>query len=376
MKHIVSTFVFILLLCCACRSTTDNATSLASHYNAYAKGFVLEDFGGYIRMDLYSPWNLSQRMGRYYLLRPGNALPDSLTEELQNDDTWSIPIPIKRLVTTSCTQVGFMDALCQTHTIVGACNAEMVYTPLPKACISLGEALNPSYERIIRSQPDAIMLSTYAEGDPVQQQLLKFSQTIVYNNEWMESHPLGRAEWIRVVGALYDQLPMADSIFAQAREMYESRKAQVLQYLSTHTQRSIMSGQDFRGTWYVPSGDTYMGTFFADAGARYYYADDKRGKSIPLSTEQVIREFGETDVWVGCNADSREALQLLDNKHQWFNAWKNDEVYNFNRQRTTQGGNNFWEQGVVYPHLVLEDLIEILYPELLEHDLNYCVKLK
>lgn len=376
MKHILPTLVILLLLCSACHPTSNDTISPAANQNAYAQGFVIEDCESYIRMDLYSPWNLSQRMGRYYLLRQGKALPDSLIGELQTANTWCIPIPITRLVTTSCTQVGFLAALEQTHTIVGACNAEMVFTPLPDSCISLGEALNPSYERIMRSQPDAIMLSTYAEGDPVQQQLLKFSQTIVYNNEWMESHPLGRAEWIRVVGALYDLLPTADSIFAQAKEAYELRKAQVTQYLTTHPQRSIMSGQDFRGTWYVPSGNTYMGTFFADAGAHYYYADDNRGKSIPLSTEQVIREFGQADVWVGCNTDSKEALQLLDNKHQWFNAWKNDEVYNFNRQRTTQGGNNFWEQGVVYPHQILEDLIEILYPEVLEHELCYGCKLK
>ena len=121
-----------------------------------------------------------------------------------------------------------------------------------------------------------------------------------------------------------------------------------------------MSGNNFRGTWYVPSGKNYLAYLFKDAGAVYPFYEDERETSIPLTVEETIHYFHDADVWVGAGGNSLEELARIDEKHTWFKAYKNGRVYNWRKQRLPNGANNFWERGVVHPEEMLEDVIHIL----------------
>jgi iron complex transport system substrate-binding protein len=121
-----------------------------------------------------------------------------------------------------------------------------------------------------------------------------------------------------------------------------------------------MSGNNFRGTWYVPSGKNYLAYLFKDAGADYPFYEDERETSIPLTIEETLRYFHDADVWVGANGNSLAELAELDEKHTWFTAYQNGRVYNWRKQRLPSGANNFWERGVVHPEEMLEDVIHIL----------------
>ena len=124
--------------------------------------------------------------------------------------------------------------------------------------------------------------------------------------------------------------------------------------------RSIMSGNNFRGTWYVPSGKNYLAYLFKDAGAEYPFYDDERATSIPLTIEETLRYFHDADVWVGAGGNSLAELAEMDEKHTWFKAYQNGRVYNWRKQRLPSGANNFWERGVVHPEEMLEDVIHML----------------
>lgn len=128
-----------------------------------------------------------------------------------------------------------------------------------------------------------------------------------------------------------------------------------------------MSGSSFRGTWYVPSGATFMGALFRDAGAQYKYADSDHKGSIPLTMEQAIIDFADSaDVWVGVDVRSLAELKAMDERHTWFKAYQSGRVYNFLKRTAADGTNDFWQRGVVHPEEILEDLIHTLYPELNE----------
>ncbi|MDY2943568.1 MAG: ABC transporter substrate-binding protein, partial [Paludibacteraceae bacterium] len=127
---------------------------------------------------------------------------------------------------------------------------------------------------------------------------------------------------------------------------------------------SIMSGASYRGTWYVPSGTTYMGCLFRDAGAAYAFADERTNGSIPLTMEQALRAFSEADVWVGANARTMDELRAIDEHHTWFKAYRTGRVYHFYNRTNSTGGNDFWETGVVHPEIILRDLQWALYPDL------------
>jgi iron complex transport system substrate-binding protein len=121
-----------------------------------------------------------------------------------------------------------------------------------------------------------------------------------------------------------------------------------------------MSGMSWRGTWYVPAGGTFMGRLFKDAGAQYKYQNNPSTSSIPLNMEQALQDFEEADVWVGCEANTLEELESIDQKHLWFKAYQNKQVYNFRKRSTPTGANDFWESGVVHPERLLHDLRNIL----------------
>ena len=280
-----------------------------------------------------------------------------------------IKVPIHRISLTSCTHIGFLKVLNCLESVYGICSPEIVYNhevfePSDgHEVMNTGDAMTPNVELIVRTSPDIVMVSTYAQGDAATAKLNSVGLPVLYNNEWTETDPLARAEWIRVVGALYDRLPEADSIFADVVVAYNALKTQTE---VVKKKRTIMSGNNFRGTWYMPAGQTFMGKLFKDASADYYFQNDTSHFSIPLGIESVIHNFRNADVWVGCPARSLAELAQMDEKHTWFKSYKEGEVYNFAKRTTATGGNDFWEIGVVRPDYILHDLITILYPELVK----------
>ncbi|MCM1035662.1 MAG: ABC transporter substrate-binding protein [Paludibacter sp.] len=330
--------------------------------NAYAHGFALLEHDNFIEAIVYNPWEEGSVMVRYYLVNDTCITTPA--------DGLRVIVPLSRIVVTSCTHVGFLDALGELKSVCGVCNPDFVYTVLPHSdWLDTGDAMQLSIEHILLASPQAVMLSTYAQGDNKQELLQKAGVVTIINNEWTEQHPLARAEWIRFVGAFYGLLPQADSVFAATESAYHSLCGQVQEKVSQGVvKKTILSGSNFRGTWYVPSGATYMGQLFADAGAAYYYAGDSTQGSLPLSVEQVLLHFRNADVWVGCDALTLEQLAKADEKHTWFKAWQTGQVFNFLRTTRQGGANDFWESGVVHPDRLLSDLVWVLYPDLLPAD--------
>lgn len=283
--------------------------------------------------------------------------------------------PLQRIGTMSAVQIGFIDALESKEKVVAVCNPELIYTPLKGTEINIGDAIQPNTEQILRADLDLLLAVHYGQTNNVEvERLEKLEVPVLYINEWQETHPLARAEWIRVVGALLGQREKADSIFQSIETKY-LQLAQKAQEDSALARISIMTGGNFRGTWYVPGGESYLAQLFKDAKADYPLYEDKRWTSIPLTIEDVLYYFNEANVWIGASAYSLDELANMDKKHTWFAAYKNKRVYNWYKQQTQSGANNFWERGVVYPNEVLEDLIAILYNDTTSH-LHYASRLE
>jgi iron complex transport system substrate-binding protein len=265
--------------------------------------------------------------------------------------------PYRRLATMSTVQVGFLYAIDATDALVAVCNPELIYTPLRGDEIDLGDSMKPSAERTLQAGIDLLLAVNYGQYDNLEAtRLEKLGVRTLYINEWQESSPLARAEWIRLLGALTGRLHEADSVFAEVEAKYANLKSEIKNHKST----KIMSGNNFRGTWYVPSGKNYLAYLFRDAGAAYPFYNDMRETSIPLTIEETLRYFGEADVWVGAGGNSLAELAQMDEKHTWFKAYRDGRVYNWRRQMKAGGANNFWERGVVHPEEMLEDVIHIL----------------
>ena len=291
-------------------------------------------------------------------------------------DGIGVQVPVRRVATGSCTHVGFMNALSGLEAVCGVTDKHLVFTPLPDEVRNLGDCISPDAERFVAAQPDVVFMSAYSTNDAATMRLQKAGLVVVPVMEWVENDPLGRAEWVRFFGAFLDKKTLADSVFLQAAANYE-RLSALVETSGEAFSRSILSGGSFRGTWYVPSGATYMGRLFKDAGASYAYADDRTNGSVPLSIEQVLQHFRDADVWVGAPANSLHELEEMDGKHTWFKAYEDSAVYTFKARMTPTGGNDFWEAGVTEPDRILSDLIQVLYPDLMTgYEPKYLQKLR
>ena len=345
MRKIIAVFLFALCCVVCTKQPAEQGSVPAS--NKYAEGFTLTETDSSVIVEVFQPY---QRM--------------------------EITRPLQRIGTMSTVQVGFLYALDAMDCLVAVCNPELIYTPVKGDEIDLGDSMKPSAERVLQAGLDVLLAVNYGQYDNLEAtRLEKLGVPIIYINEWQEHSPLARAEWIRVLGALTGKLHEADSIFHEVETKYKSLTASVSERSYSKAvlqqsdpsaeggqsaERSIMSGNNFRGTWYVPSGKNYLAYLFKDAGADYPFYDDNRETSIPLTIEETLRYFHDADVWVGAGGNSLAELAEMDEKHTWFKAYQSGRVYNWRKQRLPNGANNFWERGVVHPEEMLEDVIHIL----------------
>ena len=334
------------LVCVACQP---KSTSSVTDDTA---GFTIDIQNDSTIITIYSPWLKGQVMQKL-----------------------SFNQPYERIVCTSATHMGFISELGMMDKVVGVCRPNRVYNLSEEdreRITDIGDDMQPSMEKILLLNPDLVILYTYAQGDPIPAQVEALGIPILYCNEWTETTPLARAEWIRVFGAVFGCQTKADSVFASVCDAYERFRAMGDGQLAMG--KSIMSGMSWRGTWYVPAGGTFMGNLFRDAGAQYKYEDNPSTSSIPLTMEQAIQDFAQADVWVGCEANSLKELEAIDKKHTWFNAFQTGQVYNFRRRALPSGANDFWETGTVHPERILQDLQHILEGDTTQ--LHYVEKLK
>lgn len=339
----------------------------------YATGFSVDYFTSYKRLIVYSPWAEGEELARYYLTTDSSKKTPS--------DGIRIVIPVHTLVTASSTHYAFLELLGELEKVTGLCEAKRVYNPtLRDGCSSgrildLGDPFRMNVERCLLLNPGLVIVSGFNQYDEHVNRLLAAGVPVVYNNEWMEADVLGRAEWIRYMACFFDKEALADSLFALTAQRYEHLRK--LGSTAAGAKPLILSGDNFRGTWYQPGGRSFTAKLFVDAGGRYLYANDTTRGSLPLSFEQVYKELGEADLWVGATSGtSLQELKALDQRYTLFKAFRQGNVYSYTHRITPQGGNDFWEGAVAHPDSLLADFLHLFHPELLpDHSWTYLKQL-
>lgn len=337
----------------------------------YAKGFSVDYFTDYKRVQVFDPWHEGQVLATYYLVADSQIVTPDASKTLQ--------IPLKSIAITSCTHIEFLRLCGALGTIFGVCSPELIYNDsLQKAfsegkIASLGDAFNTNLERLVVLQPNALMLASYNQRDNNSQRLQAAGIPILYNNEWMESSLLARAEWMKFVAVFYDKEAEVCNFFSQVVQSYNEAKMLAQNSL---TKPTIMAGGNFKGTWYVPGGQSFMAQLFAHAGGDYFYKNDISTSSLPLNFETVLNNFSQADVWLNAPVASLSELFAMDERHRLFNSAKNGRVFGFFARTKPSGANDFWESAVAHPDVVLRDVIWALQPQLLpNYEPTYLIQL-
>ncbi len=331
----------------------------------YAKGFTLEYAGNCKVITTRNPFAPQAAPARYLLVPRGAARPPGYPGALV------IETPIRSLVGLSSLHVALADFLGAADVLVGVGDFKYVSAPRVRRRIAagslyeVGQSTALNNELLVARRPDLVMATGWPGEDLGQFQTLAAAGVpVLINSEWVETTPLARAEWVKVLAALLNKEDLVNQKFGQVARDYQ-RLAAVAQQAARRPK--VVVGLPFKDVWYVPAAGSYVAQFLHDAGSTYYW-DHTRAPSgsLPLAFEAVAPVALAADYWLQTGTlDTKAALLAQDGRYAGFGPVKTGRVFNNTRRTNAQGSNDYWESGAVRPDLVLADLIKILHPELL-----------
>jgi len=216
-----------------------------------------------------------------------------------------------------------------------------------------GDFTQLSLERIADASPDVILYNYVNQEFPNQEKLKRLGIKVVLVNDWLEAHPLAKAEWIKVVGAMTGKFNEACEIFEKIESRYLELSEQAKELKNKPT---VLSGNLIGDRWYTPSGENYFGILIADAGGNYVYKESTGPKSLALPLEQILEDNKETQIWINPGVPTKKQLLQI-NPHADLLLPAENNIYCYSDQN-----NKFWEESATRPDLVLEDLIHIFHP--------------
>jgi iron complex transport system substrate-binding protein len=239
----------------------------------------------------------------------------------------------------------------------------------------LGIDKGMNIELLYSLHPDLVMGYTMSNDLGQLKKIRELGIPVVINAEYLEKHPLGRAEWIKFVALFYNKEREADSIFNKIEEDYQSTLALAKQATKKPT---VLSGIVYGDAWFMPAGKNYAAQLFSDAGMDYLWKETESNGFLELSFESVFTHAKDADLWVGVGSfNSLKEIQNTEARYGLFKPFSQKKVYSYNARMGEKGGNEFLELGYLRPDLILKDLVKIAHPELLpEHEFFFHKKLE
>jgi iron complex transport system substrate-binding protein len=372
MKSMAILFLLIgFLTACSNRNTQSTITDdegsgiCIKQEIKYAKGFDIYSFKNYKLIIVFDPWNPPDTLAAYCICSDKNLHAPGCE--------FHIVVPVNRVACLSSTNVAMMNLIDESAGITACSDAELIYDSLlyhrylNGELVDLGNTQLVNAEMLIDHAPDIVMKYLYGTKEMVDEKIINAGLSVVFNLEFMENHPLGRAEWIKFVAAFFDKDLIADSVFS-------SIEAEYLRLADLCAERkekpTVLDGSSYKGVWYTAGGQSYSAKMYADAGADYYWQSDSNKGSIPVSFETVIDKQANADYWLGPSTGNRKELLNIDGRYTKLKAFREGNVYFFGKRMNPNGGLDYFESGVARPDLVLKDLIWLFHPELLDPDFN------
>ena len=341
----------------------------------FAERFKVRYENGYKLVTVNKPWRYSKARFSYALVDRGAPLPD-LPDSIQ-----VIQIPVRKLVCTSTTHLSALEYLGDVERLVGFPNTRYVSSENIRNLINegsiteLGSEAGLNIETLMSLEPDLVI--DFAMGNEYDNYkvIKKIGIPVAISADYMESTPLGRAEWIKFTALFLNREKKADSIFEFIRSNYDSLANLAM---AAGEQPTVYSGIVYGDFWYVPGGNNFGAKFLADARGKYLWANDPSSGNIPLSFEVVYDKAHKAEYWMGLGSfNSLTEIRKTDIRYTKFDAFKKGNVYNYNAKMSPEGGNAFMELGYLRPDIVLADLIKILHPDLLpDYELYFYQKLE
>ena len=369
--------LFISIILSACENSNSEKIKITEYENDIsifdAKLFKINQSIGYKILSIFD--KKGKLKDTYYLIGRDELINDSIK------DMNVIRTPVKNIVCLSTTHIAFVDMLDETDKITAISGSQYVYNKNLRTRILNNEVKDVGYENaldfelLLKLKPDVVTVyDINGTISPIINKIKKFNIPVIQINEYMESSLLSQAEWLKFFGELFNKRTIANDKFKEVKQNYSN----LLKMTDTITDRpKILLNMPWKGTWYIPGGDSNIAQLIEDAGGDYIWKDLDERHNIPLNIEDVYLKARNADIWLNTGqASSIDDIINTDSRLKDFKPVKGGNIFNRINKLSESGANDYMESGTVRPDLILKDMIKILHPHLLpDHEFYFYKKL-
>ena len=302
---------------------------------------------------------------RYALVHHDSTMPNALP-----NDAVVVKVPISSALVYSSVHAGAFLELGSIDAVTGVVDAQ--YYKLPQiveglkkgSVIDVGNSMSPTVERIIALSPQAILTSPFQNAG--HGAIEKLGIPIIECADYMETTPLGRAEWIKFIGELLGKRKEASEVYDKVVQDYNSLVAKVK---DVKKKPIVISEMMTDGVWFLPGGNSYMAQMFTDASATYPWRDDSSTGSLQLDFATVYDKAYNADYWLIKSPEPNFSLADLESKYplnKKMEAFAKGGVYVINTVETS-----FFEDFPFHPEKLLKEYIMLFHPEVLGDEQSF-----
>ena len=338
------------------KKTEDN-TNDTLNLISYAQNFKIYPVNSGYKLVIKDGINSNDE---YYIFNDTVTIPDEFV------DKQIIKTPVKSVVAFSSTQWSVFQKIQEIGRVKGILesnytkNEDILKLVAEGKIIDVGLSTNVNAEKLISLHPDLILYTPYSGVDF--SHLGKLSgATMLSFPDYLESHPLGRAEWMKVIGLLCGKEDVTNKWFDDVVRRYETLSDKSLKIEDKPT---VFSDLPFENQWYVPGGNSYIAKIFADAGGDYIWKDNESTGSLHIDAESVLLKAQQADFWRVINSyDIPFTYERLKNENELYPLFKAFEDKQLLVCDVRESG--YFEKSQYEPDILLADFIYHFHPEIL-----------
>lgn len=327
----------------------------------YANGFSVRVEDKLKWVEVLRPYQGAATGYKYLLIPWGEDIPAI------SPDVKVVRVPLRSIVCTSTSHLPLLEYLGEANKLVGFPATDYISSEKIRARVDSGKVLDigvdksMNVEQVANLHPDLVMGYSMSADYGQFRKMEALGVPVVLNAEYLERHPLGRAEWIKFMALFFDKEAVADSVFKAIEKEYVDTRQRAD---NTSSRPTVLSGIVYGDAWFMPGGQNHQAQLLRDAGCQYLWEADSSTGFLELGFESVYEKAHDADLWVGVGSySSLRELGDADHRYQRFKPFRQMTVYSYDARKGARGGSVYLELGYLRPDIVLKDLVHIAHPE-------------
>jgi len=261
-----------------------------------------------------------------------------------------------RFATNAATHVGMLVALKERNRIGAVSMGKYLHDQALKAAFSqgkifeLGQASIP-FEKLVQQR---ISMWVSAGMEPMDLNNRKRFESLgmawIPDYDWREPHPLGKAEWLLLFGALTNRFDEAKTAFDDLCKRYDECK----KWPKGNACEKVLVGNFAGESWYSPLRNSFQAWFLTHVDFCTFSMNYEGTGSLPVGAERLLKEASSCTLWLNPGFPTKEEILRANPKANKIRPFKDGRIFCYSHDL-----NKYWEQSALMPDKVLNDLMEI-----------------